>query len=148
MKVILQQEVDKLGSPGDVVDVADGFARNFLIPRGLAATATKGGMRHATKLRARHQDRVQREIAETQAFAARLSATPVRLTARAGEDGRLFGSITAADVAAGLERAGTPVDRKRVRLDEPIRSVGAHEVLVHLHPEVNATVTVEVAAQT
>lgn len=148
MKIILQREVNKLGVPGDLVDVADGYARNFLIPRGLAAPATKGGAKHAERLRKSHGDRVAKERTEAQALAERLAAFPLRITARAGEEGRLFGSITAADVANELQRAlGVGVDRKRVRLDEPIRSLGTHEVAVHLHPEVDANVTVEVVGE-
>jgi large subunit ribosomal protein L9 len=147
MKVILQREVDKLGAPGDVVEVKDGYARNFLIPRGLAAPATKGGMRHADRLRSAHHTRVQKAVTEARAVADRLGGTPLRIPARAGEDGRLFGSVTAADVADALTAAGAAVDRRHVHLDEPIRSVGTHDVAVHLHPEVDATVTVEVVPQ-
>jgi large subunit ribosomal protein L9 len=147
MKIILQREVDKLGAPGDVVDVADGYARNYLIPRGMAASATKGGVKHADRLRQRHQTRVQKAVAEVRATADRMAAAPLSIPARAGEDGRLFGSITVADIATALEEAGTPVDRRDIRLEDPIRSVGTHEVVVHLHPEVNATVTVEVVPQ-
>jgi len=147
MKVILQREVDKLGVPGDLVEVKDGFARNYLIPRGLAAPATKGGAKHAERLRQTHQDRVAKERTEAEALAARLAASPLRITAKAGEEGRLFGSITAADVADELQKAtGATVDRKRIRLEEPIRSVGTHEVAVHLHPEVDAALTIEVVA--
>jgi large subunit ribosomal protein L9 len=148
MKIILQKEVDKLGGPGDLVSVADGYARNFLIPRGLAAPASQGGVRHAERLRKTHQERVQKAVGEAQAMADRLSASPIRIPARAGEEGRLFGSITVIDVAEELTKvAGEPIDRKRIHLPEPIRSVGTHEVTVHLHPEVNATVTVEVVPQ-
>ncbi len=148
MRIILQQEVDKLGAPGDVVDVADGYARNFLIPRKLAAPATKGGVKHADRLKRAHSDRVRKAVLEARALAGQLSAKPVRIDAKAGEEGRLFGSITAANVAEELKKAsGVEVDRKRVLLPEPIRSVGVHEVQVHLHPEVDATVTVEVVAQ-
>ena len=148
MKIILQKEVEKLGAPGDVVNVADGYARNFLIPRGLAAPASRGGVRHAERLRKTHLERVQKAVGEAQAMADKLSATPVRIPARAGEEGRLFGSITVVDVAEELTKvAGEPIDRKRIHLPEPIRSVGTHEVTVHLHPDVNATVTVEVVAQ-
>jgi large subunit ribosomal protein L9 len=148
MRVILQREVDKLGAPGDVVEVADGYARNFLVPRGLAAPATKGGIKHAERLRTAHQERVRKAVTEARALADKLSATPLRIPAKAGEEGRLFGSITAADIAEELsKRVGETLDRKRVQLAEPIRSVGRHEVGVHLHPEVNASVTVEVVAQ-
>jgi len=147
MKVILQRQVDKLGAPGDVVDVADGYGRNFLIPKGLAVPATRGGVRHADRLRSRHQSRVEKETSDVRALADRLAATGVRIPARAGEDGRLFGSVTAADVAAELAKAGAPVDRREIRLDDPIRSVGTHEVVVHLHADVDATVTVEVVPE-
>ena len=147
MKVILQREVEKLGVPGDVVEVKSGYARNFLIPRGMAVVATKGGARHAERLSKTHQDRVQKARLEVEAAAAALAAQPVRIPARAGEDGRLFGSVTAADVAAELAKNGTEVDRRDVRLEEPIRSVGVHEVQVHLAHDVVATVTVEVVAE-
>jgi len=145
MKVILQREVDKLGAPGDVVIVADGFARNYLIPRGLAAPAAKGAVRHADRLKRTHEERVRRDVEEARAIAERLSASPLRMPARAGEEGRLFGSITVSDVADAVEEVlGSPIDRKRLHLAEPIRSVGTHEVVLHLHPEVTATVTIEV----
>jgi large subunit ribosomal protein L9 len=148
MKVILHRQVERLGTPGDVVEVADGYARNYLIPRGLAAPATKGGVRHAERLKRAHEERMRRSLEEARALAARLSGAPVRIRAKAGKEGRLFGSITAADVARELSgAAGVEVDRKRVHLAEPIRSLGAHEVTVHLHPEVNATVTLEVVPQ-
>jgi large subunit ribosomal protein L9 len=148
MKIILQSEVEKLGAPGDIVQVADGYARNYLIPRGLAAPATKGAVRHAERLKSGHEERLRRARADAEATAARLAKTPVRISAQAGEDGRLFGSITAQDVADELSKAlDEQVDRRRIHLDEPIRSLGAHEVQIHLHPEVDATVTVDVVAR-
>jgi large subunit ribosomal protein L9 len=148
MRIILQREVDKLGGPGDVVDVADGYARNYLVPRGLAVPASKGGVKHADRLRHTHGERVRKEVAEAQAIADRLAAASIRVPARAGDDGRLFGSITVPHLAEEFQKvAGVPIDRKNVHLPEPIRSVGSHEVEVHLHPEVRATVTVEVVAQ-
>jgi large subunit ribosomal protein L9 len=147
MKIILQKEVDKLGVPGDVVEVADGYARNFLIPRQLAAPATKGGERHAGRLKRAHEDRVQKVVSEARALAAKVQASPIRITARAGEDGRLFGSITAQQVAKEVQDAtGVEVDRKHFHID-PIRSVGVHEVVVQLHPDVAAKVTIEVVPQ-
>jgi large subunit ribosomal protein L9 len=149
MKVILQQPVDKLGAPGDVVDVADGYARNYLIPRGFAMTASKGAVRHAGRLKHAHDKRVQQAVTEANATAERLGSAPLRISSRAGEDGRLFGSITVADVAEAIEKStGVSIDRKRIHLAEPIRSVGTHEVTVHLHPEVNASVSVEVVPAT
>jgi large subunit ribosomal protein L9 len=148
MKVILQREVDRLGSPGDIVQVADGYARNYLIPRGMAAPATKGAVRHAERLKTGHEERTRREKTEAEALASRLGKTPVRLAAQAGEDGRLFGSITSHQIAdAMVDQLAEKVDHRRVRLEEPIRSLGAHEVKVHLHPEVDASLTVEVVAR-
>jgi large subunit ribosomal protein L9 len=148
MKVILQREVDKLGLPGDVVAVADGYARNFLIPRGLAAPASKGAERHADRLRMAHDTRVNKVLAQARDLAGKLTATPIRIKAKAGEEGKLFGSITVADLAKELEKAaGQEIDRKRIHLVEPIRSVGTHEVTVHLHPDVDAAVTVDVVSQ-
>jgi len=148
MKVILQQGVDKLGGPGDVVDVADGYARNYLIPRKLAAPASKGAVKHVHQLRTGHEERVRKALAEARSQAETLSGTPVRVAARAGDDGRLFGSITVNDVVEQLrERAGVAIDRRQVHLPEPIRSLGTHEVEVRLHPEVTAAVTLEVVRQ-
>jgi large subunit ribosomal protein L9 len=145
MKVILQREVQKLGVPGDVVTVADGFARNYLVPRRLATPATKGALRQAETLRRAHDQRVHRARAEAEGRAERLSAGPIVVSARAGEEGRLFGSITSADLAAAIaEQTGEAVDRHDIRLADPIRSVGAHEVVVRLHPEVTVSVAIDV----
>jgi large subunit ribosomal protein L9 len=148
MKVILQKSVERLGDPGDVADVADGYARNFLIPRGLAVRAEKGAVRHAESLARAHQSRTTAQKGEYEAVASRIIQTPVVVTARAGEEGRLFGSVTAADIAEALSsQAGVSVDRRDVHLEEPIRSVGTHEVTVHLHAEVDPVITVDVQAQ-
>ena len=145
MKVILQKPVDKLGVPGDVVDVADGYARNYLMPRGLAVRASKGGVKHVESLKRAHTTKVSQAQAEAQEVADRLTASPIKVRARVGEEGRLFGSVTAAEVAEEIERqTGVKVDRRDVRLEEPIRSVGVHQVTVHLFTEVDPAVPVEV----
>ncbi|HXF74170.1 MAG TPA: 50S ribosomal protein L9 [Actinomycetota bacterium] len=145
MKVILQKPVENLGAPGDLVEVADGYARNYLVPRGLAVKATKGAMRHAESLRRAHEARVAKARAEAEAAAQRITAAALRIPARVGEEGRLFGSITAEQIAAEIERrTGVAVDRHDVRLEQPIRSVGIHEVRVHLFPGVDPLVQVEV----
>jgi large subunit ribosomal protein L9 len=145
MKVILQKPVDKLGVPGDVVDVADGYARNYLMPRGLAVRASKGGVKHVESLKRAHTTRVSQALAEAQEVADRLTASPIKVRARVGEEGRLFGSVTAAELAEEIERqTGVKVDRRDVHLDEPIRSVGVHEVTVHLFADVDPVVPVEV----
>ena len=149
MKVILQKTVDRLGDPGDVAEVADGYARNFLIPRGLAVKAEKGTVRHAESLKRAHETRTKAQKGEFESVAARIIQTPVVVTARAGDEGKLFGSITAADIAEALSaQAGVQVDRRDVHLDEPIRSVGTHEVTVHLHAGVDPVITVDVQPQT
>ena len=149
MKVILQRTVERLGDPGDVADVADGYARNYLIPRGLAIRAEKGALRHAQSLKRAHETRTSAQKGEFEALAARLIQAPVVVHARAGEEGKLFGSVTAADVAEALSaQASVSIDRKDVHLDEPIRSVGTHEVRVHLFPEVDPVLTVDVQPQT
>ena len=145
MKVILQKTVERLGDPGDVADVADGYARNFLIPRGLAVKAEKGTVRHAESLKRSHESRITALKGEFEALATRIIQTPIVVTAKVGEEGRLFGSVTAADIAEAVSaQAGVEVDRKDVHLDEPIRSVGTHEVRVRLYPEVDPVITVDV----
>ena len=148
MKIILQKPVEKLGLPGDVVEVADGYARNYLVPRGLAVKAHKGAAKQVEVLKRSHEARLSKQKVEYEAIASALiAAGPVSVTARAGEEGKLFGSVTAADIAAAVaEQARVEVDRKDVHLDEPIRSVGTHEVRVHLFPEVDPVITVEVLA--
>jgi len=147
MRVLLRGDVDGVGKRGDIVEVARGFARNYLFPTGRALVATKGveaqagAMRHARDLR----DAQDKEAAES--VAAVLGAATVTITARAGSEGRLFGSVTTTDVAAAVEaQTGAVVDRRRVHLDEPIKSVGTHLVPIKLHADVEAEVTVEVVA--
>jgi large subunit ribosomal protein L9 len=148
MKVILQKPVEKLGDPGDVVEVAGGYARNFLIPRSLAIRAHRGAEKQADTLRRSHLSRQSREKVEFEALAAQLIASLVRISARAGEEGKLFGSVTAADIAEAIAaQAQITVDRKDVHLDEPIRSLGTHEVRVHLFAEVDPVLTLEVVAE-
>lgn len=147
MKVILRQTINKLGKAGDLVEVADGYARNYLLPRGLAVEASEGNLKQwqqQQKAAARQAEKAHEEAA---ALAARLENQTVVLRAKAGEGGRLFGSITAADIAAAVaELAGTAVDRRKVQLDEPLRRLGDHAVTIRLHPEVATTVTVRIEA--
>ncbi len=147
MKVILAGDVEALGRRGDVVSVADGYARNYLVPKGLALRATKGALRQAEQMR-RAREEVERKRKEAAAAkVAVLGSQPVYISARAGESGRLFGSVTSSDVARAVqEQLGETIDRHDVRLDEPIRQLGTHQVEIHLHEEVNALVTVEVIA--
>ena len=145
MRVILQKPVDKLGVPGDIVEVADGYARNYLMPRGMAVKATKGGEKHVNSLKRAHSVRVNQAKGESEQVASRLIATPITIPAHAGEEGKLFGSVTPADIGEAIERqTGVRIDRHDVHLDEPIRSVGTHEVTVHLYAEVDPVISVEV----
>ncbi len=148
MKIILQKPVDKLGVPGDIVVVADGYARNFLVPRGMAVKAEKGALVHAESLRRAHLSRLSAQKGDYEAVASKLiAAGPVSISARAGDEGKLFGSVTAADIAEAVAaQAEVTIDKKDIHLDEPIRSVGTHEVRVHLFHEVDPIVTVEVTA--
>jgi len=148
MKVILQKPVEKLGDPGDVVEVTAGYARNYLVPHGLAVRAEKGALKHAENLKRAHVSRQSKEKVEFEALASTLIASKVSIAARAGEEGKLFGSVTAADVAEAIAaQTGIAVDRKDVHLDEPIRSLGTHDVRVHLFPEVEPVLTIEVTAE-
>jgi large subunit ribosomal protein L9 len=147
VKVILADDVEKLGNKGDVVTVADGFARNYLVPKGLAMFASKGALKQAEDMQRARAERVRKEKEAAAARVAALAASPVYISARAGEGGRLFGSVTKSDVARAIEeQLDEQVDRHMIRLDDPIRRLGTHEVEVHLHDEVNALVTVEVIA--
>ena len=147
MKVILASDVDKLGHKGDIVSVADGYARNYLVPKGLAMFASKGALKQAEDMQRARAERVRKEKEAAAARVASLGASPVYISARAGEGGRLFGSVTKSDVARAIEeQLNEQIDRHLIRLDDPIRRLGRHEVEVHLHDEVNALVTVEVIA--
>ena len=148
MKIILLKPVDKLGVPGDIVEVADGYARNYLVPRGLAVRAEKGMVKHAESLSRAHTARLSKQKGEYEAIASKLiSSGSVTIAARAGEEGKLFGSVTAQDVADALARAGHQVDRRRIELDHPIKSLGDHAVSVRLHSEVHAEVRVSVVPE-
>ena len=145
MKIILQKPVDKLGAPGDIVEVADGYARNYLMPRGMAVKATKGGVNHVESLKRAHTVRTNKEKGEAEQLASKLLASPVTISAHAGEEGKLFGSVTASDIAEAIDKqAGIRVDRHDVHVDEAIRSVGIHEVRVHLFSGVDPVITVTV----
>lgn len=134
-----------LGVAGAVVEVSDGYARNFLLPKGLAVEATAGNLNALRQQEQKAAQMAARALAEARALAARLDGRSVTVTARAGQGGRLFGSITGQDLADALRaQLGAAVDKRRVELDEPIRSTGAYRVRLRLHPQVSATVTVNV----
>ena len=147
MKLILTQEVTGLGTPGDIVQVKDGYGRNYLVPRGLAIRWTKGGEKQVSSIKRAREVRDVRDLGHAQDIKAQLEALNVKLPARAGEAGRLFGSITVADIVGAVQTAGGPlIDKRRIELSAPIKTLGMHQVSVRVHPEVAANVSVEVVA--
>ena len=145
MKLILTQEVTGLGAPGDVVEVKDGYGRNYLVPRGAAIRWTRGAQSTVESIKTARASRAVRDEDHAAEIKAKLEAGPVPVKVRAGETGRLFGAVTAADIAEALaEVSGEPVDRRTVVVGNPIKSLGAHEVSVKLHDEVSATVALNV----
>jgi large subunit ribosomal protein L9 len=147
MKLILTREVAGLGLAGDIVEVADGYGRNFLVPRGAAITWTKGAEKQITQIKRARDAREIRDLGHAREIKADLEKLSVKLTARAGKDGKLFGSVTPADVATAVKSAGGPLlDRKRIQLPGHIKNVGTHTVTVDLHPDVVASVPVEVVS--
>jgi large subunit ribosomal protein L9 len=145
VKVVLRSDVEKLGNKGDLVEVADGYARNYLVPRGLAMKATKGVVAQSEAMRRNRAARDARDRAAAEEIAGRLAGQRIALPARAGEGGKLFGSVTAADVADAVAAAAqADIDRRAITLAEPLKELGEVEVPVRLHPDVTATVTVEV----
>jgi large subunit ribosomal protein L9 len=147
MKLILTQEVGGLGAPGDVVDVAAGYGRNYLLPRGFALPWTRGAEKQIDLIKRARQAREIRSLEDAQAVAGQLERLTVRLQRRAGSNGRLFGSVGASDIAAAVRDAGGPdLDRRKILVPDPIKTAGSHRVQVRLHPEVSAPVTIEIAA--
>jgi len=147
MRLILTQDVTGLGTPGDVVEVKDGYGRNYLLPRGLAIPATRGAEKQVATIRRAREVREVRDLGQATDIKRQLEALSVRLSARTGGGGRLFGSVTAGDIAAAITAAGGPkVDRRKIELAGAIKSVGTHAVTVRIHDEVSAKVEVEVAS--
>jgi large subunit ribosomal protein L9 len=144
MKLILTQEVTGLGSAGDVVEVKDGYGRNFLIPRGFGIRWTRGGERQIESIKAARASREVRDLDHAKAIKAKLEGSTVELPVRAGEGGRLFGAVTVADIAGAIANAGAEVDKRRIIVGNPIKSLGAHQVTVRVHDEVDATVNLNV----
>lgn len=147
MKVILTQDVKGVGRAGELVEVADGYGRNYLVPRGLAVAATGGNVKAVEHQQAMVRRKLEKERAEAQSLAAKLQGASVVVRARAGESGRLFGSVTAADVAEALaQQFGAQVDRRRIELEGPIKSLGTYPVTLRLAPGISAEVRLVVEA--
>ncbi|MHA7262930.1 50S ribosomal protein L9 [Arthrobacter sp. TMN-37] len=146
-KLILTQEVTGLGAAGDVVEVKNGYARNYLLPRGFALTWTKGGEKQVESIKAARSAREHASLEDAQKQAAALSAKPVKLTVKAGDSGRLFGTVKADDVAKAVEAAGLgSIDRRKVELPAHIKSVGSYQANVRLHEDVAAVIDLDVVA--
>jgi large subunit ribosomal protein L9 len=147
MEVILREDIKTLGRAGEMVKVKPGYARNYLLPQGLAYEATEGNKKRVAAEGRVRAARDQAERGEAERLAATLSQVSLTLTGKAGEEGKLFGSITSQDIADALGRQGHTVDRRKIELDHPIKTTGSHTVSVRLHPEVHAQVGVSVVPE-
>ncbi|MRG58979.1 50S ribosomal protein L9 [Agromyces sp. CFH 90414] len=146
-KVILTHEVSGLGEAGDVVEVKNGYARNYLVPQGFATPWTRGGQKQVDQIKAARAARALHSLEDAQALKAKLEQTKVKLSVKAGLGGRLFGSVKTSDVAAAVEAAGLgSVDKRKIEIPSAIKSVGDHEANVRLHDDVSATITLQVVA--
>ena len=143
MKVILRQDVKKLGVEGEVKEVSDGYARNYLIPRGLAVEASKGHMKDLELQRKQEEEKEKKLIEEAEEMKEKLAGEKVVIQQKTGEEGKLFGSVTNKDIAEALESKGYSIDKKKIEM-EPIKALGTHQVTVKLHPEVIAELEVQV----
>jgi large subunit ribosomal protein L9 len=147
MKLILTQEVTGLGAPGDVVEVAGGYGRNYLVPRGLAMRWTRGAGKQIDLIKRARAAHDIRGLDDARAAATALAELKVQLKVRSGGTGRLFGSVGPADIADAVRAAGGPdLDKRRIEVRTPIKTVGSHQVTVRLHPEVSATLDIEITA--
>ncbi|MBT5755556.1 MAG: 50S ribosomal protein L9 [Acidimicrobiaceae bacterium] len=144
MKIVLRDNVDGLGKRGEVLDVADGYSRNYLIPQGLAMRATPGAEAEAIAMRRVEDQRNAQSRDAANALAQRIGATPMVIAARASDEGRLFGSVGPTEIIAAAAHAGLELDRRVVAMDEPIKELGDHSVTLVLHPEVKMAISVSV----
>ncbi|MBA3309497.1 MAG: 50S ribosomal protein L9 [Nocardioidaceae bacterium] len=149
MKLILTQVVSGLGAPGDVVEVKDGYGRNYLLPRGLAMRWSRGGEKQIGSIKKARSVRDVRDLGHAEEIKNQLEALSVRLPAQAGTSGRLFGAVTVADIVDAVKVSGGPdIDRRRIEVGNPIKTVGAHRVKVKVHDEVTASLALDVVATT
>jgi len=144
MQVILKEDMKNLGKAGDIVTVKDGYARNYLLPRGIAIDATAKNIRALEHARRVVTERAKKLANDAQSLAQKLSQLTVSIKAKAGEEDRLFGSVTAIDISEALKEKGLDIDKRKIILDEPIKRLGSHVVSIKLHPEVIAQLKVEV----
>ncbi|KAA0235139.1 MAG: 50S ribosomal protein L9 [Acidimicrobiales bacterium] len=147
MKILLRSDVEGVGRKGDICEVADGFARNYLVPKGLAIKATANAELQAKAMRRARDQKEARDRGAAEEIATQLVSAVVTIDAKAGEGGRLFGSVTTSDISAAvLDQTGIEIDRRMIALEEPIKNVGSHQVAARLHAEVEFPITVEVVA--
>ena len=147
MKLILTHEVANLGAPGDIVEVKDGYGRNYLQPRGLAIRWTKGGEKQIVSMKKAREVRDVRDVSHAEEIRGQLEAKAITVPAHAGSTGRLFGAVTVAEIAAAVKAAGGPdIDKRRIEIGQPIRNVGDYTATVRVHPEVSAKLTLSVVA--
>ena len=144
MKLILTHEVTGLGAPGDIVEVKDGYGRNYLVPRGFAIRWTKGGERTIESIKAARASREVRDAEHAREIKTKLESTTFQLPVRAGEGGRLFGAVTVNDIATAITAAGAEVDKRKILVGNPIKSLGSHQVTVRVHDDLEATVNLNV----
>lgn len=147
MKVILKEDVKNLGAAGSIVNVADGYARNFLIPRNLAVEASNRNIKALEQERKKIEDAARKAKESAQELSNRLSSLTVQIMAKAGEEGKLFGSVTNADISEALKREGFDVDRKRIMLEEPIKRLGTYTVNVKVYQDIIVPVNINVVAE-
>jgi large subunit ribosomal protein L9 len=147
MEVILREEIEKLGRRGDVVKVAAGYARNYLLPKRLAVTASESNKKIVEQEKQAHLRRESKEIADASELAKLMAAVEISIAQKAGENDQLFGSVTANDIAVALERLGYTIDRRKVHLEEPIKTLGDFKVAVKLHRDVSVELPVHVVKE-
>ena len=147
VKVLLKSDVDNLGTGGEVVKVRAGFARNFLLPRGLALPATAGNLKNVEELKRQAAERAKVERDQAEELAKKVSGLTLKITRAVGDEGKMYGSVTSKDVADAVAQAGVTLDRKRIVLPEPLKQLGSFDVAVKLHHDVTTTIKVEVAKQ-
>jgi large subunit ribosomal protein L9 len=147
MKLILTQEVSNLGAPGDIVEVKDGFGRNYLMPRGLAMRWTRGAEKQIESIKKARSVREVRDLGHADEIRQQLEGLTVRIAAQAGSSGRLFGAVSVTDIVEAVKSAGGPdIDKRRIQMASPVKTVGSHQVAVKVHDEVTATLNLEVVS--
>jgi len=142
MKIVLKQDIDKLGTTGDIVEVADGYGRNYLLPRGLALKATLGAEKVAKQIKKATGRKIQEEKTNLEELAKKLSKLSLTIPVQVGEDEKMYGSVTSIDIANMLKQEGIEIDKKKIILKEPIKKLGVFNIQIKLHPEVTAEVKI------